>query len=130
MYFVDKAPTTVSEVGGIARNQRYAAPEIGAVFIEMDIVSLPPEVPKARSHRKARSKSNREFTINCLIQLESEDSWTQELLQQALITVSLTGAFVDNGSANGEVDIEDKMEYTVVVGNSGSVRLTSVGKGH
>lgn len=66
--------------------------------------------------------------IRDIVQVEGEDSWKQEYTQQALAFLNIVGVFHDVGTVENEADIHDKMEYTVEIGNTGTVTLTNVGE--
>lgn len=57
-------------------------------------------------------------------------SWVQELAQEASVTLSVFGTFVDAGVVDGQADMGDEIAYTFQVQNIGSVTLAKVGKTH
>lgn len=62
------------------------------------------------------------------MQVEAEDSWRQEFLQEVVVTMNVAGEFHDRGTVEGGADIGDVMEYAMTIVNAGSVTLTDIGK--
>ena len=63
-------------------------------------------------------------------QIDGEDSSELALPQKAMITLSVAGSFVDDGTVDGAADNGDHMEYGFTVENSGSTTLTGIGTCH
>lgn len=68
------------------------------------------------------------FLVSYTTQIEEEDSWMQEIAQEAGVALAVSGEFHDLGVVEGEADTGDYMQYAMRVQNTGSVTLVNAGE--